>query len=48
MKGERMRGRSKGGRFFFVNETRVATIATLGSVSGWSSRFWRKVVKICD
>ena len=45
MKGERMRGRSKGGRFFFVNETGVAT---LGSVSGWSSRFWRKVVEIFD
>ena len=48
MKGERMRGRSKGGRSFFVNETQVATIATLGSVSGWSSRFWRKVVEIFD
>ena len=27
-------GRSKGGRFF-VNETRVAIVTTLGSVSGW-------------
>ena len=34
--------------FFFVNETRVATIATMGSVSGWGSWFWRKVVEICD
>ena len=48
MKGERMRGRSKGGRSFFVNETQVATVATLGSVRGWGPRFWQKVVVMCN
>ena len=27
---------------------RVAIVATLGSVSGWGPRFWRKVVEICN
>ena len=48
MKTKRMRGRSKGGRFFFVNETQVATVAILGSVNGWGPQVWRKVVEICD
>ena len=39
--------RSKGGDFF-VSETRVATVVTMGSVSGWGPRFWEKVVGICN
>ena len=47
MKGERMCRRSKGGDFF-VSETRVATVVTMGSVSGWGPRFWEKVLGICN
>ena len=39
--------RSKGGDFF-VSETRVVTVVTMGSVSGWGPRFWEKVVGICN
>ena len=31
-------GRSKVGRFF-VNETRVVTVTTVGSISEWGPRF---------
>ena len=36
------------GKIFFVSETRVATVVTMGSVSGWGLRFWKKVVGICN
>ena len=45
MKGETMCRRSKG-EDFFVSETRVATVVTMGSVSGWGPWFWKKVVRI--
>ena len=38
MKGARMYRRSKG-EDFFVSETRVVTVVTMGSVSGWGPQF---------
>ena len=34
------------GKIFFVSEMRVATVVTMGSVSGWGPWFWKKVVRI--